>query len=438
MAMAKLPLLKPDRLAPHDGSLLNDPSIYGFSIQSWIDATQHLGPVFELKLGGQNCVVIASTEANKQAWRTPEDWAYRPTDSGTFFRNQMGDDHVSALDAEPHRRLRKLILPAFGAAAMLRGTPDAADHFTTTMDETNGTTTDLFALFCRMYTNALTHTQVKAPVTAALIHKLCEFEEAFINGAQLSLADQDLWFARPEYQKLKAEVFTYFNDTAADRLAGVRAGDSFDLLIQREAPEGMQALTKSELAEAVYLLSVAGVGNIGNILCPLLWAIKDSPWIGRLQREVKGFNVDQFSNMKSFPVTKALISEAERCFAPAPIVPKRTTREVEFLGTRIPAGTLILHLHALAHFDASRYEDPLTFNPQRWLDEQPEKPNAFGGGKHLCLGMGVTRVYLPLTLACLFSQFALELVSPPRAVPISTNFSVSPKTTEMIGAIYRR
>ena len=128
---------------------------------------------------------------------------------------------------------------------------------------------------------------------------------------------------------------------------------------------------------------------------------------------------------------RAIITETERCFAPAPIVPKRTTKDIEFLGVSIPAGTLIMHLHALTHFDQQRYPDPLKFDPARWISANPEKPNAFGGGKHMCLGMGVTRIYLPLILATLFSQHDLEIEHAPFLQSLEPGFQPAPVSTVM-------
>jgi pentalenene oxygenase len=434
----ELPSLDTSSLEPIPGENLNEPKIYGYSIESWLAAVESMGPAFTATLGGQDCVVIATDEANKQAWRTPDDWAYRETDAGTFFRNQMGEDHVSALDAEPHRRLRKLILPAFGAASMQRELPLVSNILEEGFANAAGKATDLFSTFCRVFATALSHTQIKTEISDGLIEKLCQFEEEFICGQQLSLEDQDIWFARDSYQALKSDAFGYFNGAVAEHKAGSNSSDSLGLLINRTPPEAFENLTDSELAEAAYLLSVAGVGNIANMLCPALYAIQGTEWIDRLRQEFADFAPEKLTGMKDFPVTKAILSESERFFAPAPVIPKRTTQDLNFLGKFIPSGTLIMHLHTLSHFEKGRYPDPLIFNPQRWLDQDLEKANAFGGGKHMCLGMGVTRVYLPLALALLVPNYNIKIPEAPSATFIDPEFKPSPKTTKMTGTLMPR
>jgi len=438
MSLEHIPKLDLDKLVKDNSPDPTRFKIMGYTVSSWLAQVEKLGPVFRANLDGNDAVVIASAEANSQAWKTPDAWAYRPTDAGTFFRNQMGDDHISAIDGESHRRLRKLVLPGFGAAALNRDIVDAAEILAGGFASLAGKTTNIHETLCRLFGRALTSTQIKVEISDELLTLLNRFEEEFICGLQLSLPDQAKWFKREKYQRLSACAFEYFNQVAQARKAGEYQNDSLNILLERKVPEGAEPLTDSELAEAVYLLSIAGVGNIANVLCPLLWAIQGTEWVDRLQDELAGFTPDKLTGMKNFPVMRALISEAERCFAPAQIVPKRTTEDVTFLGVKIPANTLIMHLHVLSHFEESRYPNPLVFNPQRWLDNSLDKANAFGGGKHMCLGMGVTRVYMPLTLALIYSQYELQIEAPPASVSLEPDFRPAPASTVMKGKLVSR
>ena len=433
------PVLDLKSLDQNDSPVLSDLNIYGYTAASWLTAVSRIGPIFRTELAGNDCIVIATAAANKQAWKTPDDWSYRDTDTGTFFRRQMGEDHVSALDAEPHRRLRKLLLPAFGAAALSRDIATAGACMKQAFAEKVGVTSNFYETLSQLCIRSLSQTQVKVTIRQDLLLTLNRYEEEFINGQQLSLSDQDKWFKRIKHQKLRANAFDFFHTTALERKSGPRIDDSLDLLLQRKRVAASTVpLTDSELTEAVYLLTVAGVGNIARILCPLLWSINDTQWLPRLRQEVRGFDPALLAGMKNFPVLRAIIAETERCFAPAPIVPKRTTKDIEFMGVSIPAGTLIMHLHALSHFDQQRYPDPLKFDPARWIAANPEKPNAFGGGKHMCLGMGVTRIYLPLILATLFSHHGLEIEHAPLLDSLEPGFQPAPVSTVMNATLTQR
>jgi cytochrome P450 len=66
----------------------------------------------------------------------------------------------------------------------------------------------------------------------------------------------------------------------------------------------------------------------------------------------------------------------------------------------IPAGTSVMASIHLAHTDPARYDDPLTFRPERFLDRQPDLANwlPFGGGIRRCLGAGFATLELRETI----------------------------------------
>jgi cytochrome P450 monooxygenase len=217
----------------------------------------------------------------------------------------------------------------------------------------------------------------------------------------------------------------------------VTRGDSLDLVIERAARSGSPPLDQGELFSLTYLLSVAGVGNIANILCAAMWALAEYPgWLEQLDDELGDFKpLDLKQGVGRFPILRAVISEVERCYLPAPVIPKMTATEINFMGYRIPAGVDILQLHGLAHFQADRYDDPLSFRPDRWLVGDASRANAFGGGIHLCLGMGVTRLYVPLVLALLARDHSWATKEPPRLVPQLADLPFSPETTRFDAAL---
>ena len=117
------------------------------------------------------------------------------------------------------------------------------------------------------------------------------------------------------------------------------------------------------------------------------------------------------SGLRDYPRLKATIMEVERLQPGALRLARVTAEEIELLGCKIPADTLVFHNHTLCHFLEEIYEDPFAFKPQRWLDgEYPKKAHGtFGGGTHFCLGTNVTRVHAPVILTNLVKNYGLEL-----------------------------
>lgn len=421
-------------LEPSNSAELIGKQMLGFTLESWIKSYESLGPVFRVELGDQEHTVICGHQADREAWRQADAWNYTDTDSGTFFRNEMGDDHVTQLTGELHRRSRKLILPAFGIKALQRDFPGILDGLQAALASrlTSGGTFDLFSIANFAYAKALANSQLKSSLEDDALDRLAQFEDWFIAGLRIPPEQQALFHQSKEYLARKKEAFAMFERVVADRKAGLRPGDSLDLLIEQPIKENLAPLSHTELVKAVYLLSVAGVGNIANILVAAVWLLHQHPtWLDKLQHELRDSDLgNMVDGVVKFPIMKAVMAEVERYYQPAPVIQKITTEDVSILGHTIPKNQSVLHMHGLSHYDSAYYSDPLSFNPGRWLDGSPEKPHVFGGGKHLCLGMGVARVLAPLSLGILLRDHSIEPVATPQSVLLAPDIETSPTTTE--------
>ena len=431
--MTKIPLAQ---LEPSRSQEIVAQQMLGFTNQSWLEAYRKLGPVFKLQLGGETHTVICGHEADLEAWRQADVWNYTDSDTGAFFRSEMGDDHLTQLSGEAHRRSRKLILPAFGIKALQRD----FDVILRTLQDTiakraqeSGDDVDLFKLTNFAYAKALASSQLKTDLDDDAIQRLAEFEDWFISGIRIPPKEQAVFHNTPDYLTIKREAFRIFREVLAERKRGQRRDDSLDLLMEQPAQDGVEPLNDSELIKAIYFLSVAGVGNISNILVAAVWLLDQHPeWRDKLQQELAKISLSEMrTGIGRFPILKAVISEVERYYLPAPAIHKITYRDIEFLGNQIPAGESVFHVHGLAHYESELYEDPFAFNPGRWLDGSPEKTHVFGGGKHMCLGMGVARLLAPLSLGIL-QGYDIKPESAPMSVTLAPHIETSPTTTSFL------
>lgn len=426
------PLLELATLDPRTSNSALQPDFLGYSIESWLAAKERLGPVMQADINGKRQVILCSHDANINAWKTPTHWHYgSPTTSGDFFKDQMGAVHVTQLDGAPHRRSRKLLLPGFGIGALTPHLPVFYSVLQDGLQRCNETTFNLHEELCFLYARGLGQTQVKCAPSDATVRLLTRFEEEFISGLRLSREDQIIWHNRAEYLALKAQAFELFDGIVQERLQGTNRTDTLQRLITPTKDTGFEPLTADELRNAVYLLLVAGVGNIAILASGMLWQLNRLPqWQERLSAELADFTPESLSSgIKNYPAMQAFIQETERCYLPAPITPKVTTQAVNVLGYDIPADTHVLQLIGLPHFDEARFTNALTFDPERWLQGGRDRANAYGGGSHLCLGMGVSRVLLPLTLAVFVRNHGFTATTEPANVLLAPNVNCSPTTT---------
>jgi len=106
--------------------------------------------------------------------------------------------------------------------------------------------------------------------------------------------------------------------------------------------------------------------------------------------------------------------ETIRLHPPVPIFLRRTIRECEFDGVRIPADTMVCVPGTYIHRLPDWWRDPDTFDPTRFSEEVGEhrKHNfmwvPFGGGAHKCIGMHFARMLFLLTFRELIEKYQIE------------------------------
>ncbi|KAH8897331.1 cytochrome P450 [Thozetella sp. PMI_491] len=90
-------------------------------------------------------------------------------------------------------------------------------------------------------------------------------------------------------------------------------------------------------------------------------------------------------------------------------------RDLFYNDYRIPAGTPVGMTTLLLHTDPEVYPDPLTFNPDRWMDPTERKKAEktwfpFLRGTRMCIGMHLAWAEMYLLLATLVQKFDFEFV----------------------------
>ncbi|MEL6216283.1 MAG: cytochrome P450, partial [Pseudomonadota bacterium] len=113
--------------------------------------------------------------------------------------------------------------------------------------------------------------------------------------------------------------------------------------------------------------------------------------------------------------SEMLFNEALRLWGPVPYIPRRTLREFEFEGVRIPANVQVGVSPDGAHYDDQYWTDPEQFDPERFSDARAEHrrhPFAFvpyGGGAHKCIGMHFAQILAKVFLRELVNQYEISL-----------------------------
>jgi cytochrome P450 len=136
-----------------------------------------------------------------------------------------------------------------------------------------------------------------------------------------------------------------------------------------------RTLTREEILGYVVLLAGAGNETTGRLIGWTGKVLADHP---RQRQEL----VDDPSLIAN------AIEEILRFEPPSPVQARYVTRDVEHHGQRVPKGSTMVLLNALANRDDRRFDDPDRFDIHRDIGRHL----AFGYGIHFCLGAHLARM----------------------------------------------
>ena len=150
----------------------------------------------------------------------------------------------------------------------------------------------------------------------------------------------------------------------------------------------------------------------------LLYAMKHPEVQERIQAEVGdviSVRMPRLSDRDAMTYTEATIREVLRHSEITSLgIPRRVTDDVTIQGHVIPKDTLtIVNVYAL-HRDPRHWNDPLTFNPDRFLDDEGQLKSTsdlsflpFSTGHRACPGHNLARNFLFLLFSRFFQQFTV-------------------------------
>ncbi len=386
-------------------------------------AYRKLGPIYQLTFRGERWVAMGGLEANDAAWRNPDQWDYH--ESQTPFRETMGPTHVTQLDGPQHRRKRVNLKPGFAMSAIFGLIPEIDQSVASDLRLAAERPLNLHDFFMTALTRANSRSVLKCDFDDVTAGAFIRFEEHFIRGTSMGDA-RAAYYAEPAFVRDRETVFAFLGDLVDRRLAGEAVEDNFQRMIDGRRERG-EPVERSELIPEAYLLLMAGTGNTAKLLNSGLQYLTQAPeWLAKLQAELAAYAPQKLlEGMASFPLLKVTLLEIERLFPAAPVMARCVGEDLVFGGYRLPKGTKVLHLQTLPHFLEEIYEDPYRFAPERWIGREYSKKSqgTFGGSTHLCLGINLVRLQMPIVIGNLLRDYDLTLGDRPR-ISVNVNYGV--------------
>lgn len=222
---------------------------------------------------------------------------------------------------------------------------------------------------------------------------------------------------------------------AAEILDAVRTDPDRDAplvraLIEAIDPETGRPLTDDEICHELVLFMLAGHDTTSTTLAYALWSLglyRDIQDRVRAEVAALGERALTPDDVPRLGLTVRVLHEALRLCPPASGTLRAPTRDIVVDGYRVEAKTIALVSFYAMHRDPALWENPLLFDPDRFLPERSQGRSRwqylpFGGGPRSCIGDHFAMLEATLALATIIRTAEIESVD--AEFPLATPFSV--------------
>ncbi|HEX8633592.1 MAG TPA: cytochrome P450 [Pyrinomonadaceae bacterium] len=222
----------------------------------------------------------------------------------------------------------------------------------------------------------------------------------------------------------------------ARRRGEVVTDDLLSLLMRARDEETGEAMSDEQLrAEAATMLS-AGHETSALALSWTWYLLAVNPAAeARLHAELSetlaGGRAPTVADLPRLPYTRMVVEESMRLYPPAWIIGRTAIDDDEIGGYHIEANSEVLMCQYVTHRHAEFWDDPDTFDPERFLPERvAARPRyayfPFGGGARQCIGNNFALMEIQLVLATIAARYRLRL-APGHAVEPEASITLHPR-----------
>jgi len=232
------------------------------------------------------------------------------------------------------------------------------------------------------------------------------------------------WVPMPgdaEFEAAVDAVEEIVDDVIARRQGDVGSPDDPDApmdflsILLRARQRGEQS--RSQLRDELVTMLLAGHDTTALTLTYTWYLLSEHPDVERrVQAEVDAVldgASPGFDHVQSLEYTDRVIQEALRLYPPVYAIFRTATARFEVDGYTVPAGSMVMLPQWAVHRSARLWEDPTSFDPDRWTPERNRGRHRFasfpfGGGPRHCIGKHLAMLEAKLIVATVASRYRLE------------------------------
>lgn len=387
-----------------------------------LEAVREHGDVVEISFAGRNAVILGHPDHCRYVLsENPENYW-----KGEYFNSQLEllGDGLFAADGELWRRQRRLMQPIFHPDEVASYGDDmvaTADRLLGewTAGEPRNVEADMMRLALGNVTNALFNVDVTAEVPE-IATAIDDVMDNFRRSRRLPLSLPS-WLPTPGRRRYDRAVET-FDEVVAEVVEAHREDDDppddvVTMLLAATDEEG-RGMDEAQVRDEVLTLMLAGHDTTGLGLTYAWYALATNPDVAeRLHAEldeVLAGRAPTVDDLDDLEYLDRFVTETLRLYPPVYFFVREPYEDDTIGGYRVPAGSLVVVYQWVLHRDPRFFEDPETFDPDRWTeaftrDLHPFAYLPFGGGPRRCIGESLALMEIKLTVATIAQRYELAL-----------------------------
>lgn len=211
----------------------------------------------------------------------------------------------------------------------------------------------------------------------------------------------------------------------ADRRQARREGEDFLQILMESKYESGEALTEHEITGLLLAAMFAGHHTSAVTAAWTMLELVRAPAIyERVRSELLRVHGTAgpvtYASLRDIPVTEGCVKETLRLHPPLFMLMRVALDDWEYDGYVFPKGTYLLVSPTVTHRMPDVFRDPDRFDPDRFgpgreEDKRPFAFQAFGGGRHKCLGNAFALLQIKTIFAILMRRFEFSSFGDPLA-----------------------
>ncbi len=400
------------------------------------------GPMVGLGGGPVRLAVIGDPTALRELFGMPVE-QFRWGHKFNVLEFVVGEGSMIVADGDDHKRRRSSVQTAFsrkrlnGWVPMIVERTDAAVDAVVASLPADGAIIDLYrvgrSLVLEIVVRALFGERLAA--RADELGALFQGPQDYLEGGIFSQLPHPFPWTRRARVRADREAI---DDILDEQIAHIRAEPSGDPLDVLEALVVDGTLSDTEIRDQVRTLMGAGFDTTSATLSWMFWCCALTPGVwDRLQAEADAVYgplagpaaVDE-TTLARLDLSNRVMRETTRLHPAGVAAPRQAAVDVVVGGYRIPKGTLVLASAHLAGRDDAAWEEPLRFDPDRFVDPPEDRRVLadiawvpFSRGARNCIGFALAQMEITLIAARLAQRLDIEATATtlPRAVGLVVN-----------------